>query len=330
MPLPLLGLLVIVLALPAVLYVLGRRRLARTPAQCASCGSELAATDRLLGRLECPPHRAASIAERDQARARYLGALTAFDFGTSLTPSAERILTETTLESVGTRWHERVAMSAIAYLLEQALADDILTREEDTRITSLAGLARVTVPDVLRVEPRLAPHVVTARVNDGRLPIVQSPTIRLRRREICFFEAPAGLMSDADGAAVVTNRGVPTVKGGHVDYGRLVGTLFLMNPDLRPWDDGTLVITDQRVFFEGHHLSIQIPHRRLIGFTLFKDGLQVRIADRRTEPIFRVADPLVVAAIAGGASLKTSNEPLPRAHAVESFADWPVIPAGSA
>ena len=70
------------------------------------------------------------------------------------------------------------------------------------------------------------------------------------------------------------------------------------------------------MFFEGNHLSIQVPHRRLIGFTLFKDGLQVRIADRRTEPIFRVADPLVVAAIAGGASLKTSNEPLPRVYAV--------------
>jgi hypothetical protein len=102
-----------------------------------------------------------------------------------------------------------------------------------------------------------------------------------------------------------------------------------LNPNLRAWDEGRFLVTDQRMFFEGNHLSMQIPHRRLVGLTLYRDGLQARIAGRRAEPIFRLADPLVVAAIAGGAWARTSREPLPRVYAVESF-DGLRVKAGSA
>jgi hypothetical protein len=88
---------------------------------------------------------------------------------------------------------------------------------------------------------------------------------------------------------------------------------------LRAWDDGMLVVTDQRVFFDGDHVNIQVPHRRLIGYTLFKDGVRLRIAGRKAEPIFRVAEPLVVAAIAAGAWATKSQQPLPQVYAVESF-----------
>ncbi len=328
---PLLGaFLLIALGLPVGVYLVRRRAIAGTAVHCASCGIVLSAAERLLGRSQCRAHLAASNAERNQARARYLGALTAFDITAPLTPLEEGILADTTAETLGSRWHERVAVSAVKYVFEQALADDILTPQEEATIVRLASMARTTVPDVLRSEPGLASHAIAARVNSGRLPVVRSPSSRLRRGEVCYFEAEADLMTDGAGAAVVSSRGVATAKGDRIAYSRLVRTLVPMSSERRAWDHGTLVITDRRVFFEGSGVSIQVPHRRLNGFTLFRDGLQVHISDRRAEPVFRVGDPLAVAAIAGGAAPKSSTQRVPRVQPLVALGDMPVISVGSA
>jgi hypothetical protein len=79
----------------------------------------------------------------------------------------------------------------------------------------------------------------------------------------------------------------------------------------------------------GTNLDLQVPHRRLIGFVAFRDGLQIRIAGRHAAPIFRVADPLMIAAIAHGAWAKSAAEPLPRVYAVDPFDSWETIGAGS-
>jgi len=307
-------------------------RLAAAPSACATCQKPLSLLDRLMGRTECATDRANSTATRDTARARYLGALTGFDLRAPLSASEERTLTETTPESLGTAWHARVTRSALTYLFEQALADDALTADEDAAIDRFARLASVTVSDVLRGTPSLAAHAAVARVNAGRLPTVTKPTVRLRRRETCHIEVRASLMTDSAGAAATSaaaGRGLDMNRGDLIAYGRVVGGLVPMPSDLRAWDDGMLLVTDQRVFFEGDHVSIQIPHRRLIGCTVFKDGLRVRIAGRRAEPIFRIADPLVVAAIASRASSGVAQIPAPKVYAVESFDGLALSPAGS-
>ena len=58
--------------------------------------------------------------------------------------------------------------------------------------------------------------------------------------------------------------------------------------------------------------------------------MQIRIAGRHAAPIFKVADPLVIAAIANGAWAKSAAEPLPRVYAVDPFDDWETIRATSA
>jgi hypothetical protein len=298
-------------------------------ARCSTCGIQLGLLDRLRGYTECRTHRAATAATRDQARARYLGALTGFDLSGSLTPSEARTLAETDLAVVGVDWHHRVARSAIAYLLDQALADELLTADEDATIARLARLATVDLGELIGTANGLSTRVMVARVNAGRLPTVVKPVTRLRRREVCHLEVRASLMTTAEGAGAHVDRGINAAKGTRIDYARLVNQLAPLAGGLRAWDDGHLVVTDQRVFFDGNHLAIQVPHRRLIGYTLFKDGLRLRIAGRKAEPIFRVAEPLVVAAVAGGAWATRDEAGVPKVFAVESFDGLGISPADS-
>ena len=328
MPLPVVGLAVALVVLAAAALIV-RRRLADAPTQCSVCDRPLSLVDRLLGREEDAAHRVAPWAGRAQARARYLGAITAFDLQTTVTPSEQRILAEVSPAALGTSWHRRVATSAILFLLDRALLDGIVTADEDARIAAAAALAQISLADVVRSRPGLDGQLVMARANDGRTPVVPNPTVRLRRGEVCHFEAPASLMTDAAGGAVPGQPGVSAINGTRTDYERIAGLLSPLDPQLHAWDAGKLLVTDRRLLFEGARVSIQVPHRQVIRFALFKDGVQVQIAGRRTEPIFRVAEPFLLTAIAHGAWQKSATDPRGRALATDSFDGWPATPAGS-
>jgi hypothetical protein len=161
----------------------------------------LGVVERLLGRSLCRLHREAREGTRDQARARYLGALTAFDLVATLTPSEEQTLRDTQPVTVGAEWLARVSRSAVSYLLDQALVDDVLSADEDAAIARLSSLAGVDVADLVQTTPGLSPRVAVARINSGRLPAVAKPATRVRRREVAYFETRASLMTEAGGAA---------------------------------------------------------------------------------------------------------------------------------
>ena len=83
-PLPIVGLAIALVVLASAALVL-RRRLAVVPSRCSVCDRPLSLFDRLLGREEDAAHWVAPTAGRAQARARYLGAITAFDLQTTVT-----------------------------------------------------------------------------------------------------------------------------------------------------------------------------------------------------------------------------------------------------
>jgi hypothetical protein len=292
------------------------------------CGRPLTLMDRVFGRAECSNDRSAVSATRERARSRYLSAIAGFDLRSDLTPAERQTLTDADLASIGEAWHHRVATSAVMFVLDQALETSVLRAADEDRVAESAALAKVDLPALLQSRAGMSEQLVVARANDGRLPLVARPTIRLRRREVCFFEARATLMTASAGAAGVGHPGVSAPKCV-VLAGQTIAHLPALDSQLRPWDDGMLLVTDQRVFFEGDHVSIQVPHRRLIGFQLFRDGVRIRIAARRAEPILRVAQPALVAAIANSAWTKSTEEALPRFYAVESFEALPVRMAGS-
>jgi hypothetical protein len=302
-----------------------RSRLGGRPVACTECGCRLSPVDRAFGRALCDEHRSAQSGSREAARARYLGAISAFDIDTKPTPRELGILSDTTPQEVGIDWHQRVASSAILFVLGQALDRRVLTESDDERLQSLATLTGIDRASVERSEARLPGQIAVARANAGRLPVVVQPSIHLRRLEICFLDMPGALLTNASGAGPSDRRGLVTTKGTPVpvlDGGHLVD----VGGDLRAWDDGRFVITDQRVFFDGMHVGVQVPHRRLIGFTVFRNAVQVRIAGRRAEPIISVADPLFVAAV-GNAAWNQGVAGLPRVYGAGPFDGLPVSPA---
>jgi hypothetical protein len=262
----------------------------------------------------------------------YLGAAAALGPRQTPSPREQSILAETLPDTLGRSWHHQIASSAVLYLLEEALADSALSAEEDQRITEAARLLQIEVASVLRTRPDLLADVTIGRANAGRLPIVAKTSVGLRRREVAYLATEATLMTSsgaADARAPVA-AGVPLAKGIRVEAARIRGSLRNLDPQLKAADRGLLLVTDQRLVFEGHDLEFQVPHRRLIGFALFRDGLQIRVAGRRAAPIFKVADPLVVAATANGAWQKPPADSMPRVYAVQPFDDWPAVPVGSA
>jgi hypothetical protein len=292
---------------------------------CTECGRRLSPVDRALGRDLCEEHRSARGGSQEAARARYLGAISAFDIDTEPTPRELEILSDTSPRDVGIEWQQRVASSAILFVLGQALDRQTLTENNDEHLKSLAALTGTDLALVERSESRLPGQIAVARANAGRLPVVATPAVHLRRREVCYIDTPAALLTSASGAGPSDQRGLVTTKGTPVlvrDSGRLVD----VGGDLRAWDNGRLVITDQRVFFDGIHVGVQVPHRRLIGFTVFRNAVQVRIAGRRAEPIISVADPLLVAAVGNAAWQHGAADP-PRVYPAGPFDGLPVSPA---
>jgi hypothetical protein len=300
-----------------------RRRLT-AQSTCEICSTPLSLTERLGGRTACRQHQALVAGRRDQARARYLGAITGFELDVPPTEAQERALRETPVAWLGDDWHRRIATGALQYLLDEALADGVLEMREEQALDRASELAQLSVEAAAAARPRLPQALTVARANDGRLPVVATPSVPLRRKEVCTLDVPATLLTNLSDESV-TEMGVDAVKGRSVDFGLLDGHLAPLNARWRASDHGRLLVTDRRVFFEGKQLGIQVPYRRLIGLRLFRQAIRLRIAGRRAEPTIMVEEPIVAAAIAIGAA-QALDRRLPDVYPVEPFDSLPVSP----
>ena len=314
----------IVIGVAVSVALVARQRLRASAAACAECGQPLSALDRVLGRTACATDRATNNKARDSLRARYLGALTGLEMTSEPTPRERQVLADTAVEDLGEAWHHQVAASALLYLIDEAVADNVLTADEDARIEGVAALVKLEPELAIRSRVGLAARLVIARANDGRLPRIREPSVRLRRREICYFQGPATLLSPAAEDAANLRPGVTIAKGARLDISVLDQDLPAIDRHIATWDSGMLVITEQRILFEGKHLNVQVPHRRLIGVTLFADAVQLRIAARKSQPVFRLEQPAVVAAVATSAWRDLGTASVPQVYSVAAFDDWPL------
>ena len=192
---------------------------------------------------------------------------------------------------------------AAAYhaLLDEALADEVITRAEEEH---LAGVVDVLFDDPADRLPPPAPYrgqLFVAMVNDGRLPEMADAPIMLKRGEVLHLAETAALLKEAierefrSGSRGVSFR---VMKGVSYRVGASRGRMVEVGRAIVSADEGDLCVTSHRVVFTGLRKTMEMPYTKLVDLNVFSDGIQIHLSNRQNPPMFRVADgPMVAAAI---------------------------------
>lgn len=189
-------------------------------------------------------------------------------------------------EVCNTVYKEEV-MKAIQRTFDEATEDRRYTEAEERYVTALAESLGVHLTPSPEDQQNITRFRQLASIDAGRLPVVSS-SIRLPPRETVHAEFPCRLHE----LRTVTRR---------INYGGLAGNIRLMkglsyrygsislqrvtSEDLRHIDTGTLYVTNKRLLFDGAAKNRSIPYQKVIGFTMYTDGVQVH-RDTGRDPCF--------------------------------------------
>lgn len=265
---------------------------------CCDCGERISLGRRLLGRDRCSTCQTAideaRMAEQERMRAQREADMAAFAevldqlvYGVDLDvvlPRIERARQLTPLDATDV---DEMCVDARAQWIDGALADGLLTHEEDTALARIQNSLGITAG----LATDLWHEFVIGAVNAGLLPTDPDPVILLNAGEHAVQKFSAGLLSKK----VITEYrldynsvSIPLGKSG-VRYrtGSARGRTVEVGTRVEVADTGWLTITSQRVVFAGGAQSMEFPLKRVLGVRLFEDGIGLQIANRQSVPTFR-------------------------------------------
>jgi hypothetical protein len=200
---------------------------------------------------------------------------------------------------------ERIRRSIVTAAVDAALADDRLTADEEAAL--LAALARLGVTDDTAdgEVPDLRDRLVVARVNDGRMPVVDAPALLTRAGETVHLETSAELLKSVAvrefhaGSQGVSFR---IMKGVTYRVGSTRGHLVTVGSELQTVDDGILSVTSRRVVYAGGRKTLEFRYDRLVGMELYEDGIRLSVTNRQDPSLFRLRHVHAIAAVITAAS----------------------------
>jgi hypothetical protein len=190
---------------------------------------------------------------------------------------------------------------ALLKAFEKALADEVVTREEEDRLGRIGSALGFGQDDFAQAIDHYAEEVFIARVNDGRLPELATAPIMLKRDEIAHVVTNASLMKEVlireyKGAS----RGVSfrVMKGVSYRVGSHRGTMQVVGSRLAPADTGELVVTSQRVVFTGPRRTQECRYDKLIDVNVYRDAIELHVSNRQKPSLFQVkSGPMIAAAV---------------------------------
>jgi hypothetical protein len=170
-----------------------------------------------------------------------------------------------------------VARAIYRGALRQAMAGARTSGEEDAALRQLQGQLGLTEADLGSDVTHLSRLRMLARVESGDLPVVDSP-IALVPNEYCHWVVQCTLADELDlpRSARTELRGARFEITGDAPF-HAGGERAPLRPSERvlPTDLGILVVTSRRTVFQGAKRTISVPHARLQGITLYRDGVQL-------------------------------------------------------
>lgn len=190
---------------------------------------------------------------------------------------------------------------ALLNAFEAALADEVITREEEGRLSRAGAALGFDQNDFERAIDHYAEQVFIARVNDGRLPELADAPIILKRNEVAHLVTTASLMKEVlireykGGSRGMSFR---VMKGVSYRVGSHRGTLEVVGSRLEEADTGDLVVTSQRVVFTGPRRTQECRYDKLIDVNVYRDAIELHVSNRQKPSLFRVeSGPMIAAAV---------------------------------
>lgn len=280
--------------------------------KCSRCGVKLGFMERIRGAILCNGCKEDDKKSQEEARARYPLIIRHVWQGTMPEDAAKRAL-ETLSTQAKLSEKERRELDAQSFrgFVEEVLADDILTQAEEKKVLSIANILGVTRERLQREFRDLHFRLFVARVNDGRLPIISSPRVILKRGEKIHLEMPAQLLKEV---AITEYRGgyqgfsFQIVKGIRYHVGGVRGRRVTVGTELREDDRGLIIATSQRTIFLGSRKTVEVPYSKLISLEVFEDGIRFHLSNRKNAPLFKTESGHPIAAVVNAAIQRLSVE----------------------
>jgi hypothetical protein len=194
---------------------------------------------------------------------------------------------------------------ALVSAFREALADEVITSAEEDRLAAMGRSLNFDQAAYGEVVAQFNDPFIVARVNDGRMPVLDDPPIILKRGETAHLTLNADLLKEVvqrefrGGSRGVSFRIAPGVRY-HV--GSFRGHSVVTGTSMETADSGQLTITSQRVVYTGVRKTLDMPYAKLDGLNVFTDGIQFHMSNRQNPPVFRVRSGPLAAAVINAAA----------------------------
>jgi hypothetical protein len=275
-------------------------------AACATCGASLGFRRRLSGADQCEECERKAKAATESALASYDLAVAAVIRAVSAqSPEAGRLLELERVIEDGKGSFEVRKLAAYRRYLDAALADEILTEDEEQRLVEVGEALYRTPAKLGEVLAPYRPQILVAMVNGGRLPVVNSSRIMLKKGEVVHLEEEAGLLKEVVQREFQSgSRGMSfrIAKGVSYRVGASRGKMVEVGRSWELEDEGPLSVTSHRMVFAGTRRTVEVAYSKLLNFEVYSDAIQIHVSNRQKPTTFRVSDGPMIGALVNGAT----------------------------
>jgi hypothetical protein len=202
---------------------------------------------------------------------------------------------------------ERRQRGSVAFraYAEKVLDDDRLTADEEGAFGEVADALNITNADFQTTFSDVRNRLVVARMNDGRMDVIEQPHFMTKKDELVYLETSAKLMKEValrewqGGSSGMSFR---VMKGVSFRTGAIRGHSVVVGTELQVADEGMLAVTSHRVVYMGNK-TMELPFSKLLNIDVFSDGVRVHASNRQNAPLFKLDDGMgqVVAATVNAA-----------------------------
>lgn len=247
------------------------------------------------------------IAEAEAAFREIIGRLS-----TSDPQEAQELVSQldgSTFAALGKRERKKLGEQAFMQYADNTLADDHLTEPEETALTGLASAVGFEQADFER--HNLYTRLQIAKLNAGRLPVVDSPALMTKRGEVVHLETSAALLKQVSvrewqGASQGVSFRV--AKGVRYRVGSTKRHLVTVGTELQVIDTGRLAVTNQRAVFLGETKTAEMLYSKLIGMQQYSDAISFSVSNRQNASLIKVTINTEVLTALINAAAQSSQE----------------------
>lgn len=284
--------------------------------QCEICGNKIGITRRALGAEECADCSVESGIRAKAAEEEFAEALTPLREGPVAAVEALEDLSN--LEpptSLDSRKALDIKVDAMNELLEDLLVDDRINWWEAELLVKLARSLGV-VSGQKWADPQFHTRMTVGYINDGFQPSIEAPPGFIAKPgERFHYNEPAVKFEETAIQQISLDQNAISVGMGDrlaFEHGQLSGQITEVGRTTKQVDRGRVLVTSDRVVFLGARTIDEVHYKKLVGISLFSDGIQFRTAGTGPTPLYGVtpASRELLAASVNSACHKALGSPI--------------------